>query len=171
MMDPPPSLLRLSNLCIAGSLLISLQAQCAASAMPDRTPTRAEITGALKAEFSDAVSVLVKNGKYTIRYCPDNTCEEFDSRRAPYALEATDFALLYLVYFSRYSVLESWKPNENTRRVTEGVLARKKYSSCRREVEVESARCIVVGLASGKVRANFVRMDEDSVSSTSMDVR
>lgn len=141
------------------------------AAAVEKTPTQVEITGALQSEFSDAVSVLVHNGKFTIKYCPDNTCEAFDSRRAQYSLEASDFALLYLVYFSRYAVLENWKPSENILGVAKRVLARKQYSSCLREIEVESARCILVGLSSGRVRANFVRMDEDTVSSTPMDVR
>lgn len=141
------------------------------AAADEKAPTQVEITDALRAEFSDAVSVLAHNGKYAIKYCPDNTCETFASRRAQYSLEASDFTLLYLVFFSRYAVLENWKPSENIRGVVKRVLARKQYSSCRREVEVESARCILVALSSGRVRANFVRMDEDTVSSTPMDAR
>jgi hypothetical protein len=141
------------------------------AAAGEKTPTQADITNVLQAEFPDAVSALVHNGKYAIRYCPDNTCEAFESCRAQYSVEASDFALLYLVYFSRYAVLENWKPSENTLRVAKRVLARKRYSSCRREIAIESARCVLVDLNSERVRANFVRIDEDAVSRTPMDVR
>jgi len=60
----------------------------------------------LQAIFPDSVDHRAKKGSKVIRFCPDNTCDEF--RAAP-AARLDDLALVYLYYFGDYYELSTWR--------------------------------------------------------------
>ena len=76
-------------------------------------------------------------------------------------VQLKDFAYLYIYYFSDYYVLQDWRIRAESRKVAEQLLSKPQYRSCKREEELEAARCVLRNLsADGKIKLIFIRYDE-----------
>jgi len=70
--------------------------------------------------FPDSVKVK-KDGKKSVEFCPDNTCDFFASKGEVSLEELKDFAYLYIYFFSDYYVLDEWREEYNLRRPHSGL--------------------------------------------------
>lgn len=80
----------------------------------------------LQERFPDSVKFQTDK-RLSMEFCPDNTCDLFETKRSTSVEALSDFAFLYLYFFSDYFVLVDWRA-EDAARNTASVLL-KKYSA------------------------------------------
>jgi len=74
-----------------------------------------------------------------------------------------DAAYLYVYFFSTFYDLAKWRNQTESRATAQHVLLKPEYRNCKRDMEVDSARCLLLSLAQkGAIRLEFVRYDEGS---------
>jgi len=104
-----------------------------------------------------------------IKYCPDNTCDEFRGGPGKQLEDVADFAFLYLWYISDYAYLESWRQQSSQPEV-QASLARL-ASTCSKAEEHERVVCTLRRLArDAEIQVFFIRYDEGQVSEERVDL-
>lgn len=88
-----------------------------------------------------------KGASPTVQYCPDNTCEAFSTTKGASAEELTDFAFLFLYYFSDYHELGPWRSREEPGVLAARILAKHHTKACAPGGGKESARCVLREMA------------------------
>jgi len=144
------------------ALLVTLLSVCAGAhgSHGPGAPALAEVVGELRKSFPGSFKVE-KAVSPTVQYCPDNTCEAFSTTKGASAEELTDFAFLFLYYFSDYYELEPWRSREEPKMLAARILAKRRSKACAPGGGKESARCVLREMARKKgVRVEFVRYDE-----------
>ena len=114
----------------------------------------------LQERFPDSVK-LHTDKQLSLEFCPDNTCDLFVTKRSTSVQALSDFAFLYLYFFSDYFVLGDWRTEDAARNTAAGVL--KKYSGqkCSNGSETEMAQCVLRDWARrNAIRLYWVRYDE-----------
>jgi hypothetical protein len=113
----------------------------------------------IEQEFPGAVRVNTKTR--TVEFCPDNTCDAFVAARSVPPEEMSDFAYLFVYYFSEYFGLAEWRDRPETADMARRILSGRRSTQCRKEVEREMARCTLRRMAmGGRIGLFFVRYDE-----------
>ena len=117
-------------------------------------------------------SITIKQQGHALEFCPDNTCDGFESTRTVRIATLRDFAYLYIYYFSTFVYLPEWRTDPDARKGAEAVLAKPEYSACRNEQAIAAARCVLLDLSRGdRIRLIFVRYDERQRNVVRMDLR
>lgn len=112
--------------------------------------------------FQDIRVQTEANGKQSIEFCPDNTCDFFLARRDISLESLKDFAYIYIYYFSDYYVLEKWRSGEEAAGLARQILLKPVYENCRGKIDEKSARCLLRRLSrEGRIGLYFVRYDEN----------
>ncbi len=114
----------------------------------------------LQERFPDSVKFQTDK-RLSMEFCPDNTCDLFETKRSTSVEALSDFAFLYLYFFSDYFVLVDWRA-EDAARNTASVLL-KKYSAdkCANSSEMVIAQCLLRDWAKrSEIRLYWVRHDE-----------
>lgn len=94
----------------------------------------------------------------TLKYCPDNTCDVFRTKKGS-RQDLADFALLYLFFFSYYTYLGEWR--ERVGRASVENAARRHRGDCPAVMEAQAVRCVLMRLATGRsISLAWVRYDE-----------
>jgi hypothetical protein len=103
-----------------------------------------------------SANVVAKAGGVRYEYCPDNTCELFESAKCGEG-PLDDFALMYLYAVSGYTYLERFKTD--ARPIVEKIMGR--YQECRSAGKDARISCLLAHIA-GKcsVRIYFRRFFE-----------
>jgi hypothetical protein len=102
------------------------------------------------------------NGKQSIEFCPDNTCDFFLARREVSLESLKDFAYIYIYYFSDFYVLEKWRGGKEAAELARHILLKPVYEDCRGEIDEKSARCLLRRLSrEDRIELYFVRYDEN----------
>jgi hypothetical protein len=105
-------------------------------------------------------SIEVKNQGHLVEFCQEDICDGFVSSRDVSVTTLRDFTYLYIYFFSMNATQE-WRQRDEPKRLMERVLARPEYRSCRRDDDLESARCVLLNLSrDGKINLILIRYDE-----------
>lgn len=126
------------------------------------TNAMAETSGILllKERFPDAIELRVED-KRTLAFCPDNTCDLFVTKHSTSVEALSDFALLYLYFFSDYFVLADWRSEDVARNSVAGVLNKYEGEKCAIASEIVMAQCLLRDWARrNAIRLYWVRYDE-----------
>jgi hypothetical protein len=108
-------------------------------------------------------SITVNETKRTVEFCPDNTCDAFVASSAISVSTLKDAAYLYIYFFSGYFGLPKWRNLPESRATAERVLSKPEYRNCKRDMNVDIARCVLLGLGQkGSIKLEFIRYDEGS---------
>jgi hypothetical protein len=106
----------------------------------------------------------VNHGKL-LEFCPDGTCDGFVTSGNLPIHTLSDFAYLYVFFFSNNVVLDDWRRTEDARSTTEGVLAKDQYRKCANTDPLEAARCVLRDLSrGGRIRLIFVHTMRENES-------
>ena len=106
-------------------------------------------------------TVELKNHGKLLEFCPDGTCDGFVTSGNVPIPTLSDFAYLYVFFFSDNVVLDDWWRTQDARKTTEGVLAKNQYRKCANTDPLEAARCVLRDSSrGGRIRLIFVRYDE-----------
>jgi len=117
-------------------------------------------------------SVEYKNHGKLLEFCPDNTCHGFSASGDVSKATLSDFAFLYVYYYSDYYALPEWRAKEQAKNTAEQVLSKQVYRSCRKETPRESAGCVLLTLSShGRIKLLFIRYDEGKRNVVPEDIR
>jgi hypothetical protein len=68
-------------------------------------------------------TVGIKNHGKLLEFCPDGTCDGFVASGDVSAMELSDFAFLYVYFFSDYTYLADWRGTETAQKAADRVLA------------------------------------------------
>lgn len=111
--------------------------------------------------FQDIKVQTEANGKQSVEFCPDNTCDFFLARRDISLESLKDFAYIYIYFFSDYDVLEKWRSGEEHAKLAQQILLKPIYKNCKGKTDEESARCLLRRLSrEDRIGLYFVRYDE-----------
>lgn len=111
--------------------------------------------------FRDIKAQTEKDGKRSIEFCPDNTCDFFLASKEVSLESLRDFAYIYIYFFSDYFVLEKWRSAEEPTNLAQQILLKPAYQDCKRKTNKEAARCLLRRLSrENHVELYFVRYDE-----------
>lgn len=114
----------------------------------------------VKSKFPGSVEYRSKDR--VLEFCPDNTCDGFKAANEASLGDLRDFAYLYIYFFSDYYVLEDWRGDAASKETADRVLSRSQYQNCKRESDLESAKCVLGTLSrNGRIELLFVRYDEN----------
>ena len=114
----------------------------------------------LQERFPDSVKFHAGN-RLSLEFCPDNTCDLFLTTRSTSAEALSDFAYLYLYFFSDYFVLSDWRAEDAARRTAATVLNRYRGEKCANGSEAVVAQCVLRDWARrNAIRLYWVRYDE-----------
>jgi hypothetical protein len=106
-------------------------------------------------------SVELRNNGRLLEFCPDGTCDGFETSGNVSAATLRDFAYLYVYFFSDYTFLGDWRDSEEAKKTAERVLAQPEYLTCKNADRRGTARCVLRQLSrNGRIRLIFVRYDE-----------
>lgn len=137
------------------SLIVTLFVAVSAVACDDMNDSIAYL------ERSFPGGVKLAEGKRSIEFCPDNTCDGFQARRDVPISELKDFAYLYVFHFSDYSVLREWRTASESRAVSADILSKSKYQKCGSQNTRTVARCVLQALSRGnRIELTAIRYDE-----------
>jgi hypothetical protein len=129
-----------------------------------------KISSSITFNYDNSI-VEKKNGKLTIEFCPDSTCEGFESTLDSSIEDLRNFSYLYIFYFSDSNYLGSWRQEEFPNRVAQRILSSPRYTDCPRKSDKDSAGCILRSLARTKgMKLYFVRYDEGARNVGPLDV-
>jgi hypothetical protein len=108
--------------------------------------------------------IKLNQTKRTLEFCPDyDTCDGFEASAATSVATLKDAGYLYIYFFSTFYDLAKWRDQAESRATAERVLSKPEYRNCKREKEVDTARCVLLGLGQkGAIRLEFIRYDEGS---------
>ena len=117
-------------------------------------------------------SVKVKqDGKKSVEFCPDNTCDFFTASKEMSAEELKDFVYLYLYFFSDYYVLDEWRHRDRPALIVRQILLKASYQGCKKNIEEEAARCLLRRLSrKSRIKLYAVRYDENVRSLVRKDI-
>jgi hypothetical protein len=109
-------------------------------------------------------SIKLNQAKRILEFCPDyDSCDGFEASPATSVATLKDAGYLYIYFFSTFYDLAKWRDHAEWRATAERVLSKPEYRNCKRDMEVDSGRCVLLGLAQkGAIRLEFVRYDEGS---------
>lgn len=142
------------------SVVLSGCAGGASFARPFSVGGRSDGLAEIERAFPRSVEVGAGALPPRIQFCPDNTCEAFISGGASRE-ELSDFAFLFVFYFSEYRVLDAWRAGEVASLLAERVIAQRANTACPAQTGREAARCILRNMASRRdVRIEGTRFDE-----------
>lgn len=115
----------------------------------------------LERSFPDSVHLKLDGRSPSFEFCPDNTCDLIVAGKMVPEGTLSDLGFLYVRYFSDYSILENWRQNGDSQKVTEDILSMPEHSRCANSNRREMARC-VLAQAKRKFKLNVyaVRYDE-----------
>lgn len=114
----------------------------------------------LSADFKESIRAH-GNEKYSIEFCPDNTCDLFVAKQTAAADSFGDFIYLYLYFFSDYYVLSEWRAKPDATATMKIVLSNRKYDRCHSSNDREKARCVERYLVQAyQIKLYAVRYDE-----------
>jgi hypothetical protein len=146
------------SVCVIAGLRLS-----AADALPSSHPV--DSRAALGSELGDSVKEETTSKKRSIRYCPDNTCDEFVALSSVTSQQLADFAYLYLFFFSDYLALKEWREGERAKETADLILNERFQNLCPKNVGVTKARCVLKRiLRKNEVRVYAIRYDENAVA-------
>jgi hypothetical protein len=112
--------------------------------------------------FQDIKVQSEKDGKRSIEFCPDNTCDFFLARKEVSLESLKDFAYIYIYFFSGYYVLEKWRSGEEPTSLARQILSKPVYQDCKQTTNKEAARCLLRRLSrESGIELYFVRYDEN----------
>ncbi len=108
--------------------------------------------------------VKLNQTKRTLEFCPDyDTCDGFEVSAKTSVATLKDAAYLYIYFFSSFYDLAKFREHAESRATAERVLSKPEYRNCKRDMEVDTARCVLLGLAQkGAIKLEFIRYDEGS---------
>ena len=108
--------------------------------------------------------IKLNQAKRTVEFCPDyDTCDGLEASQAVSVATLKDAAYLYFYFFSTFYDLPKWRDQSGSRATAERVLSKPEYRNCKREMDVDTARCLLLGLAQkGAITLEFIRYDEGS---------
>ena len=108
--------------------------------------------------------IKLNETKRTLEFCPDyDTCDGFEASAATSVATLKDAGYLYIYFFSTFYDLAKWRDQGESRATAERVLSKPQYRNCKREKEVDTARCVLLGLAKkDAIKLEFIRYDEGS---------
>ena len=114
----------------------------------------------LSKQFPQMIHSGNKSRNY-IEFCPDNTCQAFQSSREIKPDAIADFAYLYLYFFSDYYLLSEWRKQAQAFEFSMKILSKKDYVNCSTGQSGDRARCVIKKLEkSDKIKVFDVRFDE-----------
>lgn len=124
----------------------------------------------LTSQFPDAIQLKI-NGKKSVEFCPDNTCDLVVAIKSVSIDTLKDFTYLYIYFFSDYYVLDDWRKSKRPMLIAENILSKKKYQACRNSNQKEAASCLLRRLSrKNHIELFFVRYDENIRSVVQIDV-
>jgi hypothetical protein len=108
--------------------------------------------------------VKLNQTKRTLEFCPDyDTCDGFEASAGTSVAILKDAAYLYIYFFSSFYDLAKFREHAKSRATAERVLSKPEYRNCKRDMEIDTARCVLLGLGQkGAIRLEFIRYDEGS---------
>jgi len=96
-----------------------------------------------------------------LEFCPDETCDGFETSGNVPLPTLRDFAYLYAFFFSDNVTLDRWKRTKGAKEMADSVLGQMQYLACKKVDSREAARCVLRDISrNGKIRLLFVRYDE-----------
>lgn len=114
----------------------------------------------LQERFPDSIKLHAGN-PLSLEFCPDNTCDLFLTKRSTSADALSDFAFLYLYFFSDYFVLAEWRAEDAARNNAVKVLEKYKGEKCANSSEIIMAQCLLRDWARrSAISLYWVRYDE-----------
>jgi len=114
----------------------------------------------LASEFPKMIHSGAKSQNF-IEFCPDNTCQTFQSSRKTKLDAVADFAYLYLYFFSDYYLLSEWRRQPQAFELSMKILSKKDYTNCSAGQPGDRALCALRKLKeSRKIKVFDVRSDE-----------
>jgi hypothetical protein len=108
--------------------------------------------------------IKLNQAKRTVEFCPDyDTCDGLEASTVISVATLKDAAYLYIYFFSTFYDLPKWRDQTGSRATAERVLSKPEYRNCKRDMDVDTARCVLLGLGKkGAVTLEFIRYDERS---------
>lgn len=114
----------------------------------------------LEERFPDSIKIRTDE-RQSLEFCPDNTCDLFVTRRTTSVGQLSDFALLYLFFFSDYFVLADWRAEDAAKGPVAEVLKKYQKDKCVNNSDVVTAQCLLRNWsARNAIRLYWVRFDE-----------
>lgn len=107
----------------------------------------------LQEKFPDSVKLHHTDKQHSLEFCPDNTCDLFVTKRSTSVELLSDFALLYLYFFSDYFSLADWRADDETKSAVTEILSKYQNSKCTNESDAVTAQCFLRSWASGNAIA------------------
>lgn len=99
-----------------------------------------------------------------IEYCPDNTCDRFETESVNNMKVLEEFTLIYLYHFSDYYTLDHWKSNKGVENIVKSLL-NKYHKSCKDNINSTLAVCALKNLESSYlIKVHQIRFDEKKVN-------
>lgn len=121
--------------------------------------------------LGDVISVRVQSTGAVVEFCPDNTCEVFQSLGKQNKSPVAHFAYLYLYYVSDYAVLSEVRKSPEAKRAAERLLSQIGKHACASSSQIETIKCVLRHLAKQhSISLTFVRYDEQVRSAGPMDL-
>ena len=143
-----------------------------ATALPTLAPSTSAQQNNRLAPFGSIrtdLELRPEHGGWSLKYCPDNTCERFSCSGSECNAGLLDFSFLYLSHISGYTYLSEFKKKEAPH-VTPGVLERYR-ASCPQSSERHAVVCVLRTLyKTDRVRIWFVRYDEGQRNQEAVDL-
>lgn len=117
-------------------------------------------TEEININFPDSIR-LKTDGRLTIEFCPDNTCDAFVAERQTSLESLKDFVYLFVFFYSDYYVLDTWRDKDTAKTIIEHILSKPQYSPCKKSNVEDTARCILSRLSQkGQIKLLAIRYDE-----------
>jgi len=114
----------------------------------------------LQERFPDSIKIHTDK-RQSLEFCPDNTCDLFVTKRSTSVRQLSDFALLYLFFFSDYFVLADWRAEDAAKGSVAEVLKKYQGDKCANNSDEVTAQCLLRNWAArSAIRLYWVRFDE-----------
>lgn len=114
----------------------------------------------LQERFPDSIKIHA-DARQSLEFCPDNTCDLFVTKSSTSVGQLSDFALLYLFFFSDYLVLADWRAEDSAKGSVVEVLKKYQGDKCANNSDVVTAQCLLRNWSTrSAIRLYWVRFDE-----------
>ena len=120
--------------------------------------------------FPDTITIK-ENGKKSIEFCPDNTCDLFVAKKKVSVDVIKDFSYLYIYFFSDYYALDDWRKSKSATFIADKILKKPNYQLCKNGDQRQKARCLLRYLyKKNQIEVHAVRYDENIRSTEKINI-
>jgi hypothetical protein len=158
------SVMKWFTCAVAAALLLAAAPGCNKTPKPD--PEETSFISVMEDYSTGTAAMVTKGAKFRYEYCPDNTCEMFESGKCS-AGPMDDFALIYLYGVSRYVYLQRFQTE--ARPLIEKIAG--KHTNCRSADFGDRIRCLLEYLSTKcDIKLYFRRFDEGEMCEQEVDL-